>query len=313
MNVNQVTIETVLTALCLQQVGTATVRSWYYSDVRGQHGGASLDSLVKRIDGFPRAEKEKAQIKAHAILTDCARTGIWCTSIYDTCYPPLLRFIRDAPVVLFGKGNIDVLQKRFVGVVGTRKPSFLGRLFARDFVHYLCSHSIGVASGLALGVDSEAHNATLVNCGYTLAVLAGGVNNISPISNVPLADKIIQNGGAVLSEHLPNTIARRTEFVRRNRIISGISIASVLVESGVEGGSIHQARFTAQQRRPLFAFYPDMSWPHVDLFSRDGAMLLVDVLGATKIESRMDYVRVLTALDYGNNLPPHDSGQQLMF
>lgn len=308
MKYEQMTSTLVQLALNLPRVGVGTVRSWFTEDSRFGRDYA-LQQLTTRVESLVGVNFRISMEQAAEQLELYERLGIWCLTIYDPVYPFLLRGISEAPVVLYGRGAVDTVSSLLVGVVGTRNPSILGRLFTRDFVEFLCSNSIGIASGLALGIDTEAHQTALRFDGRTVAVLAGGVDRVSPSSNAQLAMRILDSGGAILSEHPPDTIPRRAEFVRRNRIISGISIASVLSESGSTGGSIHQARYTAQQRRPLFTFLPDASWPHTNEFSHEGANVLVDELGATKITSRLDYTSVLSALQRASNIPPSHGGQ----
>src|SRR5690606_7231760 len=131
-----------------------------------------------------------------------------------------------------------------------RNVTASGARIARTIGRYLARRGYVVVSGLALGTDMMAHLGVLDVGGKTVAVMAHGLHMVSPPSNTDLGEEIVRKGGALLSEHPPGTPPRRAEFVKRNRLQSGMSLASIVVESGVSGGAIHQARFTKQQQRP---------------------------------------------------------------
>lgn len=173
-------------------------------------------------------------------------------TIVDEAYPPLLREIAHPPLILYVKGNIDVLRAPQMALVGTRKPTPAGRSMAQYFSRGLAQAGLVVTSGLALGVDGEAHQAA-VNCGgQTIAVLGSGLNKLYPARHRSLAEKIAIQG-AVLSEFPPDVPAIAENFPRRNRIISGLSLGVLVVEAALRSGSLITARHAIEQNREVFA------------------------------------------------------------
>jgi DNA processing protein len=167
--------------------------------------------------------------------------------------PSALRELNDAPERLFLYGELPKEQP--VAIVGTRKPTGYGRRIASLLAARLAAAGIPVVSGLAFGIDTCAHRAVLDAGGQTIAILPGGVDrdSISPRSNLPLADRIVANGGGLLSEFEVGVTARKYHYAPRNRLISGISRAVVLVEAGIPSGSLVTAQHAADQGRDLWA------------------------------------------------------------
>lgn len=173
-------------------------------------------------------------------------------TIIDQDYPPLLRHIPDPPVALFVKGDTTVLQGVQVAVVGTRKATADGRRLAQRFGYELAECGITVTSGLALGVDSGAHMGALDAGGLTVAVLGNGLDLIYPDSNRPLAGRIVAQG-ALVSELPVGYRPIAANFPRRNRIISGLSVGTLVVEAALRSGSLITARHALDQGRDVFA------------------------------------------------------------
>ncbi|WP_079246994.1 DNA-processing protein DprA [Sphingomonas turrisvirgatae] len=209
------------------------------------------------------------------IIAKCVELGIGILTPLDGDYPAALRFIEDFPPILYYKGDVAALREVGAAVVGTRDASALGLSWARQISEVLASAGFTIVSGLALGIDTAAHEGALRGGGRTVAVLAHGLHQASPVSNKELAARIIAGGGAWISEHPPGTPPRRAEFVRRNRMQSGMSVCSIVVESGYEGGAIHQGNFTSKQGRKLFCVVPDPNVLHDKLFNLDGARRLM--------------------------------------
>lgn len=166
-------------------------------------------------------------------------------------YPPLLRPLRDAPPVLFYRGALQAGDNRTVAIVGTRSPSVPARQLASCMGLELAARGWTVVSGLAWGVDMAAH-AGAVQRGRTLAVLGNGVRRLFAPPRNTLASQITQSG-ALLSEVHPDAAPTPTALVARNRLIAGISRAVVVVEAGLQSGSLYAARFALRQGRALFA------------------------------------------------------------
>lgn len=190
----------------------------------------------------------------------------------DSAYPADLRLLDDAPSILFVRGVWNALSCDGVAVVGTRAPSAQARAAARLLGFELARRGLTVVSGLAHGVDAEAHlGAVSAPGGRTLAVLGGGVQRIYPTENAALAQLIVRNG-ALVSENAPDAAPTASRLVARNRIISALSRAVVVVETEADGGAMHAARFARQQGRPVYAL--DVSASGNRALLDDGALPL---------------------------------------
>lgn len=231
-----------------------------------------------------------AHREALAVVEACERHGIRILSIRDVLYPRLLRGISDAPPLLFVRGSILALNAAAVAIVGTREASERGLEIASFLARVAVQNEFVVVSGLARGIDTAGHRGALDAKGMTVAVLAHGLDTVAPSSNKELAAEIERNGGALVSEHPPGTPPRPPEFVRRNRIQSGLSLMSVIVESGVSGGAMHQAKFTKDQGRMLCAV---ISPNDGDGFRAEGSQHLVSVLGARPLSNSREFAFAL--------------------
>lgn len=227
---------------------------------------AGADDL-KRIDGVTaeiagKVISRRKQIDPGRLLDDVRRKGI---DVYPICHPdyPLrLREISDPPCVLYAKGKMS--QSDFdhpVGVVGTRRPTAYGRSLAKEFAGGLAAAGVTVVSGMAVGIDSLAHRGAIEAGGKTFAILGTGVDRCYPSSNRPLYELLIEGEkGAVISEFPPGTPAEPWRFPARNRIISGMSLAVLVVEAGESSGSLITANLANNQGRDVFSIpgRPDM-------------------------------------------------------
>lgn len=211
----------------------------------------------------------------------------------DTAYPPRLADLPDAPAALFGEGDIRLLKEPQLAIVGSRTPTSGGINNARAFARYLSAQGLVITSGLALGIDAAAHRGALAAEGATIAVMGTGPDVIYPPEHRQLAAEIVAKGGLLISEWPPGTTARKEHFPRRNRLISGLSEGVLIVEAGLQSGSLITARLAAEQGREVFAIpgsihNPLSRGPH--RLIREGAKLvetaqdifeeLVDTLGA---------------------------------
>ncbi len=173
-------------------------------------------------------------------------------TLADAGYPARLRRIELPPPVLFLKGAASALDRpRAVAIVGTRRPTALGRATAGRISDAVSGLGATVISGLALGIDSAAHRAAVGPARPTVAVIGGGHLHLYPAGNRQLAAAIIATGGAVVSEFPPGTIPTRGTFPRRNRIISGLADATVVVEAGARSGALTTAAWALEQGRGL--------------------------------------------------------------
>lgn len=173
-------------------------------------------------------------------------------TVWDKEYPTLLKKIYDPPLLLYTIGNFTEEDNYSIAVVGTRRPTSYGKLQAERFVADIANQRITVVSGLARGIDSVAHNSTLKNNGRTIAVIGSGLDVIYPPENRKLFEQISQTG-MIISEYKLGTKPDAQNFPKRNRIISGLSLGVVIVETGIGGGAMQTASFALDQNREVFS------------------------------------------------------------
>lgn len=181
-----------------------------------------------------------------------SRPGRYLLTLDDPDYPPLLKRLDDAPGILFVEGDPTTLWQAQIAIVGSRTPTAAGLDNARTFARHLSSAGFAITSGLALGIDAAAHAAALDCGGRSNAVFGTGPDQCYPRRNAPLADRIAASG-AIVSEFPVGTSPRRGNFPRRNRIISGLSLGTLVIEAGVRSGSLITARLAGEQNREVFA------------------------------------------------------------
>ena len=180
--------------------------------------------------------------------------GINVITAINPLFPKLLLQPEvNAPLVLYYQGDINVFKTECVAVVGTRSCSAYGKIMAKTVAGELAENGVTVVSGLATGIDAYAHAAAIEAKGKTIAVMAGGLNKITPVSNIKLYERILQEGGLVISEHTPNAEATRYSFPERNRIISGLSRGVAVIEAGEKSGALITAKYALENDRDVFA------------------------------------------------------------
>lgn len=259
---------------------------------RRENVSASTVDLVLEYAGFPRSQIAESIGDAERVIQKGLDIGVQPIPIGSDTYPRTLREISDAPPLLFVRGHLNALQGLpGVAVVGTRKASPHGIIIAERIAEFLSSEGWMIVSGLALGIDAAAHEGAILGRTPTIAVLAHGLEQAQPTSNQPLAERIIEKGGAWVSEHPVGVPAKPKNFVLRNRIQVGLSCASIIVEAEEQSGSKTQADFCLRNKRTLFAVLPEPG-SKVSTVSALPRML-VDVRGATPIYSRADYPAML--------------------
>lgn len=211
-----------------------------------------IESIISR--SLPEEKWTMKQVKIQA-EKDCAtaqRQGIKIVSIRDAEYPPLLREIYDPPEILFYRGVLPDPEKPMAAMVGTRQPSPEAASFAVKLGRDLGKCGIPVVSGLALGIDTFSHRGNVEAGEKAVAVLGSGLDQIYPASNRPLAGRIIENGGVLLSEYPPEMGPRKWHFPARNRIISALARGTVIVEAPEKSGALITAAFALEQNRDLW-------------------------------------------------------------
>jgi DNA processing protein len=194
----------------------------------------------------------------------------------DASYPARLMEIEDPPAALFVRGTFPPNNLPTVAIVGTRKATHEGRTAARAFARALAGRGFAIISGLALGIDAVAHEGALDAHGVTIAVLGGGIDRIYPPSHESLGHRIEENG-AIISEHGPGAPSLPHQFLARNRLISGLSDAVVIVEAPTASGALATARHAANQGREVFVLPGPANHPHYagsHMLIREGARLV---------------------------------------
>ncbi|PXF52960.1 MAG: DNA-protecting protein DprA [Candidatus Methanophagaceae archaeon] len=189
--------------------------------------------------------------KAHEIWEHSQEHNIHIISMVSPEYPKCLSQISNPPVLLHVRGNIDALNKDCIAIVGTREPTEYGIDAAERLGALFAKRGYVVVSGLAKGIDAAAHQGALRANGITIAVLAHGLHTVYPSKNKELANAILKNNGALVSEYSWGTKANRRYFVDRDRIQSGLSLAVFVVETGIKGGTMHTVKFCKEQKRIL--------------------------------------------------------------
>lgn len=228
------------------------------------------------------------------VLADIERIGdqseIRLLKFEEADYPELLRQITNPPPFLFVRGNTSCLNLPQIAIVGSRNPSSGGSENAERFAHYLASQGFAITSGLALGVDGAAHRGTLTAWGKTIAVMGTAVDRIYPARHRALAQEIIEKGGALVSEFPLGTGSYAGNFPQRNRIISGLSLGTLVVEAALQSGSLITARLALEQNREVFAIPGSIHNPLAK-----GCHQLIRQ-GATLVETAQDILDQLNGL-----------------
>lgn len=219
-----------------------------------------------------------------AILDQTEKSGSKLLSLADPEYPALLKQIYDPPILLWFKGNADALSLPGIAVVGTRNTSAYGRNMAKKLTGELAEQRLCIFSGLAYGIDALAHTAALEHGAPTVAVLGSGIDNVYPRKHTGLANDIVRSGGAVITEFPPGTNPDAGNFPVRNRIVSGMSLGVLVIESGIKGGSMITADLGLDQNREVFALPHPLGNP-----SGTGCNYLIK-RGAAKLVQTVDDV-----------------------
>jgi DNA processing protein len=236
--------------------------------------------------------------------------GNHLVSLQEPNYPGLLREVCDPPPLLFVHGHPEVLSNPQLAIVGTRNPSPSGRETAREFARYLAGAGLTVTSGLALGIDGSAHQGAL-EAGLTIAVTGTGLDRVYPSRNRDLAHRIAEQG-ALVSEFPPGTPPAPENFPRRNRIISGLSLGTLVAEAALRSGSLITARLAGEQGREIFAIPGSIHNP----MARGCHSLIRQ--GAKLVETAADILEELGPLLGGlasmaqPSLPGHQSAGRLL-
>ena len=247
---------------------------------------AGLDNRTAQL-----VATRKLSIDPDAEMAQLADQGVRAVTWHDPEYPPRLKEIYDVPPVLYVRGELSAEDERSVAVVGTRRPTAYGRESAYQLSYEMARAGVTIVSGLARGIDSVAHRAALEAGQRTIAVLGSGVDVIYPRENANLAAEILRDG-AIMSEHPLGTRPNAQNFPRRNRIMSGMTLGTVIVEAGEGSGALLTANHALEQNREVFAVPGNIFSPSslgTNRLIRDSAAKLVfdyrDVLEELNLSS----------------------------
>lgn len=177
-------------------------------------------------------------------------------------YPKLLRNIENPPQELYAEGNLELLNSTSISIIGSRVCSVSGLNSAKQFARDLASQGITIISGMAVGIDTAAHTGCLEVGGNTIAVLGSGFNNIFPKENIKLFHRIIENNGLVISEYPPDTPKKSSQFLERNRIVSGLSLGVLVIEAAHRSGTSVTASLAQKQGREIFCIPHELNDKH---------------------------------------------------
>jgi DNA processing protein len=230
-------------------VGPRTFRSLVNHFGSAREALARLPDLARR-GGASRPGRICGEAEARDELAAARRIGVSLLASGEPGYPPHLATIDDAPPLLGVRGNLDIMARPMIAIVGSRNASGAGHKFAQTLAHNLGDAGFVIASGLARGIDQAAHRASIAS--GTVAALAGGHDRIYPSEHEDLLAAILQDGGAV-SEMPMGHVPRARDFPRRNRLISGVALGVVVVEAAYRSGSLITARVAGEQGREVFA------------------------------------------------------------
>ncbi|MBK8134616.1 MAG: DNA-protecting protein DprA [Chloroflexi bacterium] len=240
-----------------RELATVRLPEFVLKNLMGFRHKINLDGEMRRLDAL----------------------GVRLATLDDSDYPYLLRNITNPPMVLYVRGSLTAADQRSLAMVGTRKATRLGKDTARKFGTELAQQGVTIVSGLAQGIDYEAHTGALEGHGRTIAVLGSGIDVIYPRQHARLAETICQNG-ALVSEFAPGTPPEGANFPRRNRIISGLSQGVLVVEAPLRSGALITATAAGEQGREVFAIPASLSNPFgfgCNRLIQDGAKLVMDV------------------------------------
>lgn len=241
-------LTTLLQLISVKGVGPATIR-------------ARLNDAHFVLNEYKKLNKVNTQW-AESVLERCIKEQIEIIPFYSPIFPAKLLSIKDCPTVLYCKGDLALLNsERVVSVVGTRKASEYGLRAAKKIAYNLSSEKFVIVSGMALGIDREVHIGSIEGGSPGIAVLASGVERATPSSNGDIYHALLNAGGLIISEHEPGFPVVRTELVKRNRIQSGISSHTIIIETGETGGTITQAKYAKEQERPILTMIANSESP----------------------------------------------------
>jgi len=264
-----------------------------------------------RITAPTVSEIQKAAAQATKLMAQAEELGIAVIGMESSDYPGRLRSIADPPVLLFAKGNIAALSEaKIVALIGTREPSPWGAAAGERLAERFAEHGVCVVSGLAHGCDAAAHLGCLRANGTTIAVLAHGLDMTYPAANRQLSEQIIEKNGCIVSEYPTEVRAQRSFFIERDRIQSGLSDAVVVIETDMEGGTMHTVKACLSQKRILACLAHPARYANAK--SRGNEMLIhrgdaIEIRGSDDVLALIDRLGSMGCPERPQNPKPESS------
>jgi DNA processing protein len=207
--------------------------------------------------GFSDDVLRTAYENARTLLITHDAASVQVIGIFDEAYPKLLATLRDAPPVLFARGEISLLKSlKMVAVVGTRTPTLFGQSATDFLTRAIAKAGFGICSGLALGIDGIAHQIALEEGVPTIAVLGGGLDNVTPAAHLSLARDIVRTGGLLVSEQPFGVVPQGSTLTLRNRIQTGLSCGVLIGQTDIKSGTMYTANYAMLQERPIYCPQP---------------------------------------------------------
>ena len=236
-------------------------------------------------------EVKLAHYKSKEIIYLSKKQNIETIDILNENFPKRLKYIENSPKILFYKGNYDaVINKYSLAIIGSRDASEYGQKNAYEMAYSFAKDNYSIISGLAIGCDTYAHKGCLDANGMTVAVLSSGLDKIYPIINKELSEKIIENKGCLLSEYPIGTSSFKNNFIERDRIESGLSLGTMVIEANIKSGTMHTSNFTLNQKRLLICFNTNRSGNKF-LLKNNNVMSINGKDDISRIKIQLDKVR----------------------
>ena len=252
----------VLTLLSIPKVGKKSVGYFIkYMQEIPKNENDIIDIFIdikndnKRIKVPTLEEVKLAYERAEKIVSLSKKQNIETIDILHKDFPKKLKLIENAPQVLFYKGNYNaIINENTLAIIGSREASKESQKNAYEMAYLFAKENYSIISGLAMGCDTYAHKGCLDANGMTVGVLSSGLDTMYPIQNRELAERIIENNGCLLSEYPIGFTSFKNNFIERDRIESGLSLGTIVIEANIKSGTMHTANFTLEQERVLACF-----------------------------------------------------------
>lgn len=319
-----ITTELILTIQQLQGIGNKTI---FKIVEQTKTPITSLPELCdfwktlkgKKLEAITNYDLEEAYRIAKSTIRRAKAEGVGILSFYDAEYPEILRSCTDEqgkldpPLILYYRGDIKALEKPGIAVIGTREPTPNGEKAGIHFAGEFAKRGYNIVSGLAIGCDTTGHKGALAVGGITTAFLANGLDwdSIYPKENLELAKDIVANGGLLLSEYAIGQPCGRFGLVARDRLQAGLSYATIVVQTGTTGGTMHAVNATLASNKPLFAVeYKNPSdYTHEKV---QGNAMLIKTKGAYPLRSS-EIDNAVAIVEGRNQKPSQNYSQPSLF